>query len=740
MEKIKLVNIELAKIKLAGVELARIELAQSALGELELGQIELTKFSLKKIAFAETMLMEIALAEVALADLQLDSMPFAEDACDWITQMSERDTQLLGMEVVDIQLMRQGVVKEGLACSEVLQIELAQIVEMRGAFAGVRRRDLEHEEFELAVILWFVMELDAICRLETRLVELEDLVIEFEAVELMKITLEKIKLRAVKTLPWYFVHNFIFKYAGYVRIPVIGSLFLVLFMDQNIHYLKKAVNYNKFQLNTFNGFMRTRFTAVKPVKIWQHSSRLLFLHRGIRKDRFVHHSWLSFYSNLFKYRFNLRILLSKTIKQRKYTTWSPIKKKIKLLTGRFGTPWIRLTKQIALVSDTYCIFRPLIARKLPRRSIKGYVMRSFFYNACFTTGNKLFSGSCSFNKFNRNGLTLFYKYYLSSRHNLKAILPIWGFTLIIFKHYINTIKWANLAVFPSIFKLERYILKRYTRGFTYNYANFWARRARRYLQTRAVLLQTVNKYTNKNSLNYTKHLPLFNWTSLETSLITTSMLFIRINRIKFKPGYRRIWKKARVDFKRLWNLSFPYQQRLTRYLTQFSRVSGLTLLKKLELELSNIVLRSRYVPRLVDVLDYINNACVFVNGLRQTNPRFQLLIGDSVQMHVSWKYFIYYKWLTNWSLKYQLRLKERASHLLYRNKSPVAKIRSFRHPKWVFSSRYLVEDIPKFLEVDYLTMMSIIVYEPYQLRDFNPYNTHFINLNSLKMYNWKYIV
>jgi hypothetical protein len=45
------------------------------------------------------------------------------------------------------------------------------------------------------------MELDAICRLETRLVELEDLVIEFEAVELMKITLEKIKLRAVKTLP-----------------------------------------------------------------------------------------------------------------------------------------------------------------------------------------------------------------------------------------------------------------------------------------------------------------------------------------------------------------------------------------------------------------------------------------------------------------------------------------------------------------------------------------------------------
>lgn len=153
MEKIKLVNIELAKIKLAGVELARIELAQSALGELELGQIELTKFSLKKIAFAETMLMEIALAEVALADLQLDSMPFAEDACDWITQMSERDTQLLGMEVVDIQLMRQGVVREGLACSEVLQIELAQIVEMRGAFAGVRRRDLEHEEFELAVIL-----------------------------------------------------------------------------------------------------------------------------------------------------------------------------------------------------------------------------------------------------------------------------------------------------------------------------------------------------------------------------------------------------------------------------------------------------------------------------------------------------------------------------------------------------------------------------------------------------------
>jgi hypothetical protein len=179
-------------------------------------------------------------------------------------------------------------------------------------------------------------------------------------------------------------------------------------------------------------------------------------------------------------------------------------------------------------------------QKLRLKSINSCSIKSFFYNIFFIASNRIFNGSCSFKEFNRNERVLFYKYYFSSKHNLKLILPIWGFTLMVFKNNVNTVKLTNLAIFPNIFKLERYILKRYTRGFVYSYANSQARRALNYLHVQSTLLQTTNKYVNKNSLKYTKYLSLFNWTSLETNLITTSMLFIRINRIKFKPGYRRI--------------------------------------------------------------------------------------------------------------------------------------------------------------------------------------------------------
>jgi hypothetical protein len=101
---------------------------------------------------------------------------------------------------------------------------------------------------------------------------------------------KKIELDLVKALPLIFIHNFISQYACYARIPVIGSLFLVVFISQNINHLKKAINYTKFQLNTFNSFIKTRLYAVKPVKSGSYSSKLLFLHRGIYSDR------LAFYS------------------------------------------------------------------------------------------------------------------------------------------------------------------------------------------------------------------------------------------------------------------------------------------------------------------------------------------------------------------------------------------------------------------------------------------------------------
>lgn len=44
---------------------------------------------------------------------------------------------------------------------------------------------------------------------------------------------------------------------------------------------------------------------------------------------------------------------------------------------------------------------------------------------------------------------------------------------------------------------------------------------------------------------------------------------VRISRIKFKPGYQRIWRRVRTALKDSLRLRFIYQKQLTRYLTRF---------------------------------------------------------------------------------------------------------------------------------------------------------------------------
>jgi hypothetical protein len=83
----------------------------------------------------------------------------------------------------------------------------------------------------------------------------------------MELGIAKPSRAVVKALPVIFIHNFIFKYACYLRIPMIGSLFLVVFMNQNINNLINPINYSKFHINTFNSFINRRLYAVKPVKV-----------------------------------------------------------------------------------------------------------------------------------------------------------------------------------------------------------------------------------------------------------------------------------------------------------------------------------------------------------------------------------------------------------------------------------------------------------------------------------------
>ena len=213
----------------------------------------------------------------------------------------------------------------------------------------------------------------------------------------------------------------------------------------------------------------------------------------------------------------------------------------------------------------------------------------------------------------------------------------------------------------------------------------------------------------------------------------------RIKRIRFKPGYSRIWRKAREAINYSLGFHFRYQHALTRRLGRMEEMQGNWEIKIRDWSLLRVVLNSHFVYDLNTSLSLIQSYLVYVNGHCSPNPRLQLHLGDFIQIPVDLKYYILHRWLVNFHARNQLRLTKFTQYKNNKSRYDLSKQKSYHLPDWIFWAGSKSFDIPKYLEVDYFTLSSFIIYEPWSDCDFNPL-VHLENRRRiLRMYNWKYI-
>ena len=228
-------------------------------------------------------------------------------------------------------------------------------------------------------------------------------------------------------------------------------------------------------------------------------------------------------------------------------------------------------------------------------------------------------------------------------------------------------------------------------------------------------------------------------TVYEEDITDQSLEEPRIKRIKFKPGYQRIWRNARESINYTLNLNFRYQHRLTLRLHKLQRFKNKTSTTAIrDLRLTHIILNSRFVFDLTSSNTMINNALVYVNGIIVTNPNLFIYFGDFIQVAVSIKYYITYRWLTNWNFSQKVRLSKLSSYK-NRAKNDLSKQKAFTLPDWIFRIGFYRNDIPKYLEVDYFTLSSFVICEPLSVIDLSPLSFLDDRNTIFNMYNWKYI-
>ena len=255
----------------------------------------------------------------------------------------------------------------------------------------------------------------------------------------------------------------------------------------------------------------------------------------------------------------------------------------------------------------------------------------------------------------------------------------------------------------------------------------------------------INKKDNHIQSILNKNLsPFLNWTYYNNQTdyhknTHTENSDFNIKRIRFKPGYMTLWRDVRSVLKDSLSLRFRYQHKLTNYLAKYKKFINFRTFLSLEMRLINVLVKSRLFNDLNLASIFIEYNLVYMNGILCNNQNLQVFVGDFIQIIVNLKYYIVSRWFLNLNLKKKNKIKNvfRKKNSAYAHSDE--KKKSYTMPKWILFNKNLFDDCANYLEVDYFTLSSFVLYEPFLWSDINPYNLLEQKFSIINLYNWKYI-
>ena len=224
--------------------------------------------------------------------------------------------------------------------------------------------------------------------------------------------------------------------------------------------------------------------------------------------------------------------------------------------------------------------------------------------------------------------------------------------------------------------------------------------------------------------------------------ISFKRMEVHIPRIRFRPGYQRIWRQARSAIKESLGLRFVYQRQLTKYMMRFSRESRLYFLGENVARVDRVIIYSHLLPDMPAIDTFREQSMIYINGRLLKNLHGLVYKDDFIQLAVSVWFYVANRWLDNWTIR---RLK-RFRRLVFRknraHKYTVIKTRKQKSrytPDWIFDHKFDNLGIRQYLEVDFFTLSAFVVYDPRLNFYSSPDEVLNSRTNIYRMYNWKYI-
>ena len=317
---------------------------------------------------------------------------------------------------------------------------------------------------------------------------------------------------------------------------------------------------------------------------------------------------------------------------------------------------------------------------------------------------------------------LYSYYYLSINNNIGFLLYPKLIKLNLFRNVFVEIGWS---VATRIILGKKLITDRFS-----NY----------YLNSKSLLIS--NFYFNgeqvlSNVNNYFNHL-FNNYPSLNFNY------FLQKQKIRKKPISMHRHEITSMRWIRDNIKSFFIEKyKRTWFITRFCKyyenpsTAGIQNLIWIEMRLSMILIRCKIVYLLEDAYDLIKNGYVFVNGIICYNVKYIVKLHDRIQFGLSKSFHLYHRELLNNAL---IKYKRLPAYVYSRfsGKNKFETVRRDVSARWPLKALWVKNDIPRYLEVDYITMTIFVLYYPLYLKDIFPYYYLHIKFLSARCYNWRF--
>lgn len=214
---------------------------------------------------------------------------------------------------------------------------------------------------------------------------------------------------------------------------------------------------------------------------------------------------------------------------------------------------------------------------------------------------------------------------------------------------------------------------------------------------------------------------------------------VKIQRVRFKPGYGRIWREARTSIREIVNVPVRYQYRLTPKLHWLYLQDRKFLKAYTPATLDYLLLASHLIPDLWSLKEIVGAKLLYLNGSIVQNINLKIFINDFIQITVSLRFYLTWKWLRVWSETRQ----NRVNRIFYSKYRPSGTNRNYRFarplPSWFFDIKSAYRTIPQTVEVDFFTLSIFVLHEKQPWDQTEPVRANLYDSTSLNMYNWKYI-